>query len=178
MIDIVILEGRPCKVVDKLCTPTVPNDPPNRFLDPNTLKIVAKPGRRGICKMCLKGIDLVTGKKHSEVYNNSSLMSPVKEPIQSIVTEYLLSDLKKAEEADVDILELLHPKTGETRSITLNNKEVEGNNNKGDSVRSAWENASNTPNSVTVRVLDITWGGKDGEESSEGIIMDSHLWEN
>ena len=108
-------------------------------------------------------------------------MSPVKEPIQLIVTEYLLSDLKKAEEADggevVDILELLHPKTGETRSVTLKNKEAEGNN-KGDRVRSAWENASKfTPNSVTVRVLDITWNGKDGEECTAGIIMDSHLWE-
>jgi len=125
--------------------------------------------------MVLTGIGIVTGKKYKQVFLSSAAVSPVKEPIKSIITEYLLIDLKKAEEADggeVDILVLLNLTTGETRSKTLNKDHVD----KG--VSSAWENAFNTPShSVTLRVLDISWCGKDGADCTEGIIMDSHLWE-
>ena len=120
----------------------------------------------------------MTGKKHQESYRTSAVVSPVKEPIKSITTEYLLIDLKIAKEADggeVDILELFNLKTDETRSLRI--KREEGS--KEDLVRNAWEKVNNSPNySATVRVLDITWSAEDGAECTEGMIMDSHLWEN
>ena len=121
----------------------------------------------------------MTGTKYQEFYRTSAVVSPVKEPIKSITTEYLLIDLKKVEEADgeeeVDILELFNLKNDETRSLRI--KREEGG--KGDLVRNAWEKVNSSPNySATVRVLDITWSAEDGAEFTEGMIMDSHLWEN
>ena len=128
----------------------------------------------------MKAIDVVTGKSLAKSYlsSNSARRNPVKEPIKSMITEYLLIDLKKEEAehgGEVDILELLNPITDETRSLRI--KREEGN--QGDLVRGVWEKVNNSsPNhSVTVRVLDITWSGEDGMECTEGSIMDSHLWE-
>ena len=117
----------------------------------------------------------MTGTKYNKRYRTSAKVSPVKEPIKSIITEYHLIDLTKEEDdgGELAILDLLNPNTDETRSLSI--KREEGN--QGDIVCCAWEKVINAPKqSVTVRVLDITWID-DSVECVQGIIMDSHLWE-
>jgi len=117
--------------------------------------------------MILIGTDLVTGKKCEQIYRQSQRVSPVNHP-RSTITEYLLIDLN----VEVGNLSLVDSKTGETRTMPVDMNDGEG---KGAAVHREWVHLQ--PNqSLTVRVLDITWCNENGKEIKESVIMDTRVW--